>query len=153
MRFTWLKLMFRLIAETEIRPTEDPEKIMQALRNILPQLAAETLTIGTATIVRAETDSVSQLIKLREIIRRERILDAARRSLFPGIRGNSMEFGLNKQAAFSSRVSFCESEAQSPLGPIRISVQCSDPSKLVEWLAPKTVHGKTVTEPPMPSFT
>ncbi len=144
--------MFRLVVEAEIRPTEDPEKITQAFRNILPQSAPDIRAVGTTTVVHAESDSVDQLIRLHALLRRERILDAARRSLLAGISGNYLEFGLNKQAAFSGRVSFCESEAQSPLGPIRFAVQCSDPLGLVEWLTPKTVHGKPVSDLPTPSF-
>ena len=144
--------MFRLIVEAEIRPTEDPEKIIHAFNNILPQSPPDIRTVVNTTVVQAESDSVAPLIRLHRLLRRERILDAARRSLFAGISENNLKFSLNKQAAFSGRVSFCESEAQSPLGAMRFAVQCSDPSKLVEWLAPKTAHGKPVSEPPMPSF-
>ncbi len=152
MLFGWLRSMFRLVVEAEIRPTEDPEKIMHAFRNILPQSAPDMHPVGTTTVAQAETGSVAQLIRLHTLLRRERILDAARRSLLAGISGNNLEFGVNKQAAFACRVSFCESEAQSPLGPIRFAVQCSNPIGLVEWLAPKTAHGKPVSELPMPSF-
>lgn len=152
MHFAWLRSMFRLIVEAEIRPTEDPEKIIHAFKNILPQSSPNIQTLGITNVVHTESTSVADLIRLHTLLRRERILDAARRSLFVGISENKLEFGLNKQAAFSGRISFCDSESQSPLGPIRFAIQCSEPSKLVEWLAPKTVHGKPVSEPPMPSF-
>jgi len=144
--------MFRLVVEAEIHPTEDPERVRQAVRNILPQLAPDVQTVGTTSVLKAESNDVSTLIRLHTLLRRERILDAARRSLFTGVSENNLEFGLNKQAACSGRVSFCEPEAPSPLGPIRFVVLCSDPSRLVEWLAPKTVHGKPVSEQSMPSF-
>ncbi len=79
-------------------------------------------------------------------------MDAARKSLFAGVRGDLLEFSLNKQAAFAGRVSFCGSESESPLGPIRFLVGCPNPTLLIEWLAPKTVQGRPIRELPPPSF-
>ena len=78
------------------------------------------------------------LVKLRNILRNDRIRDAARRLLFKSIRGNTINFCLNKQVAYAGHVSFSEETAESPLGPIRVIVTAENPSLLVEWLAEKS---------------
>ncbi len=144
--------MFRLAIEAITRPTEDLEKVLFAVRNIVPESHPEVRIVDSVSIVRFESHSVTELSRLHSLLRRERILDAARRSLFAGLSEQGLEFSLNKQAAFAGRISFCGSEDESPLGTIRFSIQCSAPAGLVEWLAPKTAHGKPLQELPMPSF-
>lgn len=144
--------MFRLAIEAIIRPTEDHEKVKFAIRNILPDSHAEVRAVDSVTVVSVDSHSVGELTRLHALLRRERILDAARRNLFAGLSKHGLEFSLNKQAAFAGRISFCGSEDESPLGTIHFSIQCSDPTGLVEWLAPKTMHGKPLQELPMPSF-
>jgi uncharacterized protein len=144
--------VFRLTVEAVLRPTEDLEKVMLALRNILPESHPEVRTMDSVTILYEYSQSVSELSRLHAALRRERILDAARRSLFAGLSKEGLEFSLNRQAAFAGRISFCGSDEESPLGPIHFSIQCSAPARLVEWLAPKTLHGKPLQELPMPSF-
>ena len=144
--------MFRLEIEAVIHPTEDPERVLFALRNILPEAHPKVQTIDSVTIIRSESKSVGELSRLHTLLRRERILDAARRSLFAGLGDLGLEFSLNKQAAFAGRISFCGSDDESPLGAIHISIRCTAPAGLVEWLAPKTVHGKPLQELPIPPF-
>jgi uncharacterized protein len=144
--------VFRLAIEAIARPTEDLEKVLFAIRNIVPESHPEVGTVDSVSIVRSDSQSVAELSRLHSLLRRERILDAARRSLFAGLSQRGLEFSLNKQAAFTGRISFCGSEDESPLGTIRFSIQCSDSAGLVDWLAPKTAHGKPLQELPMPSF-
>jgi len=86
----------------------------------------------------AEAKGQDSLIKLRNLLRNDRIRDAARKLLFKSIRGNTIGFYLNKQVAFAGHISFSEETAESPLGPIRIIIETDDPRQLVEWLAEKT---------------
>jgi predicted RNA binding protein with dsRBD fold (UPF0201 family) len=45
---------------------------------------------------------------------------------------------LNKQVAFAGHVSFSKEEAESPLGPLKVRIECEDLKGLIEWLASKT---------------
>ncbi|MCK5563505.1 hypothetical protein KAI30_04965, partial [Candidatus Bathyarchaeota archaeon] len=86
----------------------------------------------------AKTEGMEGLAKLYNLLRRERIRDAARRVLFKGLRGSSITFYLNKQVAYAGHISFCQPVAESPLGPIKVQITCDKPKELIEWLAPKT---------------
>ncbi|MEM2108626.1 MAG: hypothetical protein QXL10_05020, partial [Candidatus Bathyarchaeia archaeon] len=74
----------------------------------------------------------------RDLLRQDRIRDAARKMLFEAMHGQTISFYLNKQAAFAGHVSFSEAEAESPLGPIIVAIKCDDPRRLIDWLAPRT---------------
>jgi uncharacterized protein len=73
------------------------------------------------------------------VLHRDHIRDASRKAFHHAIRGTNLVFFLNKQAASSGHVSFSEAEAESPLGPIRVTVEVDDPLKLIDWIAPKTI--------------
>ena len=128
-------------AETEINPTETEEKVKTAVSNVLggnvtfavkPDLKGNVLT--------AETSGQDSLFKFRNMLRNDRIRDAARKALFHSTRGNTISFCVNKQVAFAGHISFSEETAESPLGPIRITITSENPGQLVEWLAEKTVR-------------
>jgi hypothetical protein len=86
----------------------------------------------------AEASGQDSLVKLRSLLRTDRIRDAARKALFHSIRGNTICFCLNKQVAFAGHISFSEETAESPLGPIRVTITSDNPRQLIEWLAEKT---------------
>ncbi len=56
------------------------------------------------------------------MLRSDRIRDAARKFLFRSIRGDNIVFCLNRQVAFAGHVSFSEETAESPLGPLRVTI-------------------------------
>jgi predicted RNA binding protein with dsRBD fold (UPF0201 family) len=120
--------------ETEISPTESEEKVKSAVVNIFGNVSMET----KGSVLRAEAKGQQALVKLRDLLRAERIRGAARKAFSRGIRGNTMGFCLNKQVAFVGHVSFSEEVAESPLGPLRVTVECENPRELVDWLAPRT---------------
>jgi len=125
--------------ETEINPTEDEAKVKFAVNNVLGN---STITIEPAqksNKLVAKAEGYDSLIKLRTLLRNDRIRDASRKVLFRSTRGNKILFCLNKQVAFAGHVSFCEENAESPLGPITFTIETEQPQRLVEWLAEKTV--------------
>ena len=125
--------------ETQVNPTENPEKIKTALRNIFGEITVSISPEGKDNVLVANVAGQDSLIKFRNLLRSDRIRDAARKALFRSIKGNTISFCLNKQVAFAGHVSFSQETAESPLGPIRVEIASSNPRKLIEWLAEKTV--------------
>ena len=125
--------------EVMINPTEDPEKIRKAVENILWNAEFEVKPLKRGSLLTAKAKGTESLTKLYNLLRRERIRDAARTVLFSGLGQKSITFYLNKQVAYVDHLSFSEPEAESPLGPIKVQIHCDDPRRLIEWLTPKTV--------------
>ncbi len=143
--------MPKIRVEVEIRPTEDPEKVKKALRNVFDpdRIRIEERGNGYKILI-AESYSYRSLLKLHDLIRRERILDAARSMLRKGVMGNMLVFKINKQAALQNHLSFVESDAESPLGPITFIIETENPYEVIDWLAPKTSRGRPLWEREMP---
>jgi predicted RNA binding protein with dsRBD fold (UPF0201 family) len=121
--------------ETEINLTEDEEKVEKAVANIFDDLSMEINPSYKGSTLSAEAKGRAALVKFRNVLRSDRIRDAARKVFLRGIRGNTIIFCLNKQVAFAGHVSFSEEVAESPLGPIRVTIKCDDPQWLIDWLA------------------
>ena len=125
-------------AETEINPTESEEKVRMAVNNVLGSPSITVEPNGKTSLLTANAKGQESLVKLRNLLRNDRIRDAARRLLFKSIRGNTISFCLNKQVAYAGHISFSEETAESPLGPIRVTVTADNPRQLVEWIAEKS---------------
>ena len=124
--------------EAEVNPTEDEEKVKTAINNILGNASFASSVAYKGSVLKAEAKGLDSLIKLRNLLRNDRIRDAARKLLFRAISGNKISFCLNKQVAFAGHISFSEETAESPLGPIRVTIETDNPTQVVEWLAEKT---------------
>lgn len=121
----------------EAKPTEDLERVKRAAENIFGSLRFEVKPKGLGMLLKARTENVNGLT---DLLRRERIRNAARRVLFGGLRENGIVFFLNKQAAYVGHVSFSESMVDPPLGSIKVKIFCENPRELIEQLAPKTMQ-------------
>jgi predicted RNA binding protein with dsRBD fold (UPF0201 family) len=124
--------------EVEINPTEDPDKVKRAVENIIGNAEFEIKQQRQGSLLVAKAEGMDGLTKFYDLLRRERIRDATRRVLFGGLSGKSIAFYLNKQVAYVGHVSFSQPTAESPLGPIKVQIQCDNPRELIEWLAPRT---------------
>jgi predicted RNA binding protein with dsRBD fold (UPF0201 family) len=118
----------KLRVEAEIKPTEDSEKVLKALRNLFPSLNFSQ----SGRILAGESDDLSSLQTMKELLRKQAIRDAARAHLLSRIFENKLEFMLNKQAAFCGRVNFTDGE--SPLGPIKVCIETENPKEIVQYL-------------------
>jgi len=124
--------------EAEIYPTESEEKVKTAVTNILGNASITIKPDGKESILTAESKGQESLVKLRNMMRSDRVRDASRKALFHSTRGSTIRFCLNKQVAFAGHISFCEEKAESPLGPIKVTIETDNPQQLIEWLAEKT---------------
>lgn len=141
----------RIRVETEIRLTESEEVIRRAVLNVFDADVIRIEKSGKFKVLIAESSNLRSLTKLHRLLRTQRILDAARNMLKKGCRKHILVFKLNKQAAAFGRISFVDSDAESPMGAITFTVEYEEPMEVVDWLAPPTVRGKPVWEKPMPS--
>jgi len=123
--------------EAEVNPTEDLEKVKQAVENIFGAVTFKVESIKWGRLLIAKTRGTEGLTKLYNLLGRERILAAARKVFFSGMDEKSVTFYLNKQVAYAGHISFSQKTAESPLGPINVQIRCDNPRKLIEWLTPK----------------
>ena len=125
-----MKTVARVRVESPVYPTEDAAKVKAACLNVFPDLA---FTAGADGIVGEGSD----LDRLRELVRNQKIRDTARDVLVRGRRGFVVRFSLNKQAAFVGRVNFAGGTA--PLGDIAVVLEDPDTDALIEHLAESTI--------------
>jgi predicted RNA binding protein with dsRBD fold (UPF0201 family) len=134
-----------------LNPTESSEKVLKSILNLFDfkEAECERTSSGEKEYIICVARSISPLYKLRNLLRQQRILDAARSYIERGMEDTRTVFYLNKQAAFMGKVSFCTYETgESPLGAIVVSIEFENcgPEQVLDWLAPRTVDGKPVNE-------
>jgi uncharacterized protein len=125
-------------AQTIVNPTEDEEKVRLAISNIFGNVSFMIQTEGKQSNLTAQAKGKDSLMKLRTLLRQDRIRDASRKALLRSIHGETISFCLNKQVAAAGHISFSQQTAESPLGPIQVTITVENPRQLVEWLAEKT---------------
>ncbi len=128
--------------EVKVNPTEDLEKVKEAAENIFGNIEFEVIPEKRGSLLVAEAMGIDGLTNLRDLLRRERIRDAARGVFFEGLSKKSVVFYLNKQVAYVGHISFSAPVGESPLGPIKVQIRCDSPQELIEWLAPRTTKRK-----------
>lgn len=124
--------------EAYVYPTEDIEKVKEAMLNLVPELEFEAFDRGDYIILTGRTKSKKALQRLYELFRGQAILDTARSFLEEGYFGEEIIIKVNKQAAYAGKVNFNE---ESPLGPITIIIRTKNPHRIMKWLAPRTKDG------------
>jgi len=137
----------RVRVEAEVRPTEDIEKVKKALSNLFNLENYRVAEVGTYKVIIGESSSIVSLLKIREIIVRERIADTVRRILSRGTVDKYLSFKINKQAAYVGKLSLVEEDRESSMGPINVFIEANDVKRLIDWLAPNTPE-KVASEVP-----
>jgi predicted RNA binding protein with dsRBD fold (UPF0201 family) len=125
--------------DAEVNPTESEEKVKKAIENIFGNIPIVAKPLRKASILTAEAYGKEPLIKLYNLLRRERIRAAAKTVLLEGSDSKTISFCLNKQVAYAGHVSFAKEVAESPLGPIKVKIGCENPRGLVDWLTSITL--------------
>jgi len=118
----------------QVNPSEDPEKVREAILNIFPSAVLERDDRGYS----GEAD----MKKFHEQIRKQKILDSTRSMMFKGLRGNRITLHLNKQVAVVGKISF--TEPKTVLGTITVTIECDEPELYIDRIAPRTVDGEEV---------
>jgi len=112
-------------------PSEDPEKVKNAILRIFPS----TELMETEKGFEGDAD----LKNFSSLIRKQKILDSTRNMMFKGARDGKITIRLNKQVATVGKVSFAE--PRSILGALEVTILCDDPEVLIDEVAPATIDG------------
>ena len=120
--------------DAEVNPTESEDKVRKAIENMFGKMHTTAKPLKKGSILIAEAHGKEPLTNFCSLLRREHIRAAARAVLLEGLYGNTLSFCLNKQVAYAGHISFATEVAESPLGPIRVKIQCENPRELVHWL-------------------
>lgn len=124
--------------EAHVYPTEDIEKVKEAMLNLVSPLEFHAFDKGEYILLLGKTKDKKALQKLYELFRGQQILDTARVMLEEGHFGEEIIIKVHKQVAYVGKVNFNE---ESPLGPITIIIRTKEPQRLMKWLAPRTKDG------------
>lgn len=118
-----------------IYPSEDPEKVKDAVLRIFPTAILEISEKGV--------DGTSEdLDNFRIQIRKQKILDTARSVMLKGQTEGRTTFRMNKQVASVGKISF--TEERTILGSIKATVEDDDIFQLIDDIAPNTVDGEEI---------
>ena len=115
----------------KINPSEDMEKVREALSNIIPMNYS-----FEGGMLKARTQDLEALTNVYEKIRAKRSLGVLRRLLLRGMGDDSSTILLNRQAAYVGSVVFCETEMEGPLGPLTLVVKADKIMNFIDWIAP-----------------
>ncbi len=140
----------RVRVEIPIRPTEKEEVILKLIETIMTPGEVRIEGEGLGKMALAISPCLSSLNKFFILLRRERILDSARKYLLKGKQGDTLTFMLHKQALAGGRVSFVSNESESPLGPIVVTISHPALDAVIDWLAPITREGRPIKEISIP---
>ncbi|HWG91734.1 MAG TPA: hypothetical protein VNZ52_12870 [Candidatus Thermoplasmatota archaeon] len=116
--------MLRVSARALIHPTEDPDRVIKAVQNLVSD---GTLTVQDGWVY----VTGGTLAQLAELIRNHQIPDTARGVMLRGRRGEEKvsRFMMGKQAALMGRPNF--GGVDSPLGSIEITLEADEGPELV----------------------
>jgi predicted RNA binding protein with dsRBD fold (UPF0201 family) len=123
-----------LHVDAEVNPTESEDKVKKAIENMFGNINLTAKPLKKGSILVAEVNGKEPLVKFYNLLYREHIRTAAKTVLLSGMDKKTVNFCLNKQVAFAGHVSFAQEMAESPLGPIRVRIECGNPRELVDWL-------------------
>ena len=120
---------FEIKVMVSVNLTEDKQKVIYALKNIFPN--SELIENKNNLYIKRSDFKV--LEKLKEKIKSKKSLAVLERILYNNYHMENTWFLLNKQAAFSDVVAIIENEDESPLGPIKITINGCNLERIKEW--------------------
>ena len=120
----------RIDAYCSIYPSENPQKVEQAVSNVLDGMDFKTNNDS----LNVTSKNLESLSKIYETIHSRKSQKNYRRQLNQNLMGDSTWFYLNKQAAFSNVIALCSEAEESPLGPIKVILNSKNIDRVIEWL-------------------
>ncbi|MCE2508736.1 MAG: hypothetical protein J4G04_05490 [Nitrosopumilaceae archaeon] len=121
----------RVRARASISPSEDPQKVLEAMLNMMPGCTGE-IQERTAEV---RSGDMAALDTIRESLASRQTLGGLRRNMAGNIRDNTTKFLLNRQAAYAGVTAVCDTPEESPLGPIEVEVESRRIDDIILWIS------------------
>lgn len=119
--------MVEITVEAEVRPTEDIDKVKRAVLAVIVPDSIEVREVGSfLKVVVAKSNKMESLEPLKRMAFAQEAEPALRSYLLKYKLGNTITILLHKQAAYAGKMSLVDSDKESPLGPIRLTVVGSE---------------------------
>ena len=122
----------RVELRATVSPSEDPQKVLAAMRQVFGD--CDYSVDEGATSIRLRSTSSRCLQKLHDQLRDRHVRDAARRLMLASFEGNLLPLKLNRQAAAAGVLALCSNAVESPLGPLNLEVESEALPRLIDWL-------------------
>jgi predicted RNA binding protein with dsRBD fold (UPF0201 family) len=122
----------RVLLEATVSPSEDTEKVIEAVRNVAGGVPGDNEEVGGK--VKLSYADVKSLRHLKDQLRDRHVRSAARRLLLRAKQGNKTVLMLNRQAASAGVLVVCGAPEESPLGPIYLTIDSTELDKVIDWL-------------------
>jgi uncharacterized protein len=123
-------------AETYVNPSEDPNKVIRCLVNTLNGGAPRIMN-NNALVT---SEGIHSLHHIRVGVKSHLSEGVLLRMLERNRRDNTTWFLLNKQAAHSRVIVLVDNWDESPLGPIKVTIDSKDLDKVIDWLVPSMMR-------------
>lgn len=121
----------RVRVRAGISPSEDPQKVLEAILNVMPGCTVEIR--GRTAETRSE--GMVALDTIRESLASRQTLGGLRRNMAGNVRDNTTKFLLNRQAAYAGVAAVCDTPEESPLGPIEVEVESRRIDDIILWMS------------------
>lgn len=122
--------MTNIKIKAQLQPTEDPEKVTQAITNLFGNIS---LSHDTAHgVISGKINDLTQLRNLRARIAQDRIRTTINNTLSRWVNEDYLSFGLNRQAAYAGHFSLNLAN-EDPMGPIQVQVR-GDVQRVIDFL-------------------
>ena len=132
-----------VIIKAKVKPTEDKYKVKKAILNIFPK--AKLTFIEKDNEFGEWEGKTKSVEKLKELLRSQSILDAARMVLEKGMTENATKFYLNKQAAYVGAVNF-DIDTHGGIFVKILADENEDIMKIIKDIATRTKGGVIINE-------
>jgi predicted RNA binding protein with dsRBD fold (UPF0201 family) len=120
---TWIR--------ARLQPTEDSDKVAQAIRNMFGEIELET----KQDVVSTRLEGVEALSGLRSRIAQDRIRDTVKKMFTRWAEEEVLSFGLSRQAAYAGHFSL-NLKGEDPMGPIQVRME-GDVQRVISFLCEK----------------
>ena len=130
----------RVTMTVEVRPSDDPERVAEAVTALFPELQPPELPhsgfpgLEEAHIWRFEEIDLSAFL---EQIEKQRIMDTALDAMALGLSADSTQFSLSRQAALAGKVAFVLPGERALGGTMRVELEGPE---LAAWIEQVTWH-------------
>ena len=121
----------RIRVRAGISPSEDPQKVLEAILNVMPGCTGEIR--GHAA--EARSGDMADLDHIRESLASRQTLGGLRRNMAGNVRDGTTRFLLNRQAAYAGVAAVCDTPEESPLGPIEVEVESRRIDDIIQWVS------------------